>query len=180
MKRVIAKRLYLLVIALILCFGFLFSTIFVNHDTNAYAQVTTENNKMVRQDFIEESTSDSLNNEENYHYSRGIDSEFMIKNVNGNVSVEGGKIVLCFEDKTLNVPNFDFYRIMDKNGETRFYQADTITDDEDCSAFVYIGIFLASKINEKNAIMNLQYGIEEILTLYNIKVVLTGSQVSYF
>lgn len=173
------KKGSLFFIAFILCIGLVLSTVFTGTFASAQAEEFVDNKTFSQQDLDASSVSD-LNNGGNYYYSRGIEPKFIIKDIDGNISILD-EVILSFEDELVIIPDFDFYRIVDENDETMYYQADTATVKDECSPFAYIGIFLPSLISgEENVVMYVQYGVEETLTLNNIRVVLDDSEFDYF
>lgn len=178
-KNEILKKVKLLVITLILCISSTASTLFTGKTVNVNTE-ETKNNKISQQVLEEKSALQNLDNMENYHYTKTKEPEFLIKDVDGSISIKEN-VVISFEGTSIILPNFNYYRILDMNNETRFYQADTIVENETYGAFVYIGIFLPSiEVNEDHYVMYLQYGVEETLTLNNIKILLSELEFSYF
>lgn len=143
-------------------------------------QKVAENNKISQLYSDNELNAQNSNNGENYNYSKAIAPKFKIEDALGTILISE-QVILSFENEEIAVPNFNYYRIIDKNNETRFYIADTAEDKEMQSNFAYIGIFLPSaEINEENIVMNFQYGVAETMTLKNVKVVLSESELAYF
>ncbi|MCM1197050.1 MAG: hypothetical protein NC310_08300 [Roseburia sp.] len=178
MNKNIIKKGKLFIITLLVVLAFF--ALFTGKTMSMHAEEETKSNKISQQVFGDESTIQTLNNIENYHYSNAIDPKFIIKDVDGTISITE-EIVVEFEGEKVVIPNFNFYRIIDANNETRFYQADTITDNPAHSAFAYIGILPPSiELNSENYVMYLQYGVEEILTLNNVKIVLNELEFDYF
>lgn len=173
------KKGSLFFIAFILCIGLVLSTGFTGTFASAQAEEFVDNKTFSQQDLDASSVSD-LNNGGNYYYSRGIEPKFTIRDIDGNISISD-KVILSFEDELVIIPDFDFYRIVDENDETMYYQADTAAVEDECSPFAYIGIFLPSSISRvEDVVMYVQYGVEETLILNNVKIVLDDSKFDYF
>lgn len=178
MRNNIIKKSKLLVITFI--FVLVFFAFFTEQSVSVYAEEETKNNKITQQASSENTTIQTLNNVGKYNYSKLSDPKFIIKDAAGTISISED-VVIRFEGKTIVIPNFNYYRIIDINNETRFYQADTVTDNVAYSAFAYIGILLPSiELNSENYVMHLHYGVEETLTLYNVKIVLNELEFTYF
>lgn len=173
MKKNIISKAKLFVVVLILI---LVSLTFSGKTVSASAE-GTKNNEQLSEN---QSNIQSMVSTENYRYSKAKDPKFIIKDVDGTIAISE-EVIVRFEEKVVVVPNFNFYHILDSNYETRFYQADTITDNPDYSAFAYIGIFLPSiEVNEDHIVMYLQYGVAETMTLYNVKIILNNLEFDYF
>lgn len=116
---------------------------------------------------------------QNYRF-KAPSGRFLVKDVDGQVEI-GFPVRLNFDSKAITIPNFDYYRVVDSEGKTLFYQADTANLRWKDSPFVYVGItanFSNSGISQWN--MNVQYGDSFQLVLFNINASLSPAQFSFF
>ena len=114
--------------------------------------------------------------EESYSYTPPGEGKFLIENTEGSISIENGNAVLQFANRTVTIPAFDYYKIVDKNGNLRFYQADVAKNPIQATNFVYIAIYADDSaytihIHYKNIIEN---------KLYNMVIPLTQEQLLHF
>ncbi len=111
-----------------------------------------------------------------YSYTPPGEGAFLIENTDGALSITNDNAVLQFDNRTVTIPAFDYYKIVDKNGKLRFYQADVAKNPIQAVNFVYIAIYAEDSaytihIHYKNIIEN---------KLYNMVIPLTQAQFLYF
>ena len=63
-----------------------------------------------------------------YSYTPPGEGAFIIEDTEGTLSVTNDSAVLQFGGRTVTIPAFDYYKVVDKNGNFRFYQADVAKD----------------------------------------------------
>ena len=125
-------------------------------------------------EFLENEVSSG---QDGYTYHAPKPGLFMIENASGVLSVTHGTPTIQFANATVNLPSVDYYKIVDKNGTLRFYQADVLEDPALAGNFMYIAIYVDS---DAAYTFHVQYlnPIEE--RMYNIVVPLSLEQFAFF
>lgn len=166
------------IIALIFCFGLFF--LLVNLlETRSFLETDEISSNCVDTSSID-SEVESLNPSENYSYCE-LPIEFDLKNTFGNIEITENHILLTFEGMIVEIPQFKYYRIKDKKGNTRYFQADTYLEGLQDSPFALIAIYLPSYDYDANVYtMIIQYGDADLRILYNVKLSLKSFEVEYF
>lgn len=116
------------------------------------------------------------NVESNYTYSEPDNPLFLIKNVDGVLYFLNNVAYIAFQNYSLSIPNFDLYKIVDTEGNLRFYQADVSKNSSIDNPFAFLSIYL----EEDYYIMYVQYGVEAEFVLYNIRISLTSEQFNLY
>ena len=57
------------------------------------------------------------------------DLDYSIENLNGEIEIIQDRIIVFFDSYQIDISKFDFYKIIDNNGQIRYFQADTDTKD---------------------------------------------------
>lgn len=173
------KRIYLSILIALLIFA-LICGIFIGIENKyiVYAdEISVEENELVH-----DSVSNSVNevdyniNNENYHYSQQ-EAEFEIVNADGSVAIDDC-IIVNYGNVSVELPMFDYYRVLDCNGNVRFFQADTLKD-EYIEKFAFVGLYLPSidfDIDKYTFVV--QYFSNN--KLFNITVLLDSNRVEFF
>lgn len=125
---------------------------------------------------LSEIDTELLSNDGSYSYTAPDDGSFLIENVIGAISVSDGIATIEFDDRTVSIPSFAYYKILDPSGSLRFYQADVLKDPDQAGDFVYIGLYLE---NESDYSIHVNYWDTEN-KLYNIIISLTQAQFLFF
>jgi len=113
----------------------------------------------------------------NYTYTAPTAGSFLIRNATGAISVVDGTPIIEFAEYVVAFPNFDYYKVVDTDGEVRFYQADVLKDETQANNFVYIAIHIE---NNTTYSIHVQYNAEDENKWYNVTAPLTDEQFSYF
>jgi len=124
--------------------------------------------------FENDIATENVNN--NYTYSAPEEPLFLIENADGVLNIINNAVYIAFNNYSLEIPDFDFYKIVDMDGSLRFYQADVSKNPIINEPYAYIGIYPETE----NFIMYVQYGIEEELLLYNVRIPLTDEQTNFY
>lgn len=157
--------------SLFLMFVFLFfmtATAFAMPD---YGMETEKNN-----DYIE-NQDDILLTEGNYFYSAPKAGDFSIESFAGTVSITDETPFIEFDNQMVRIPSFVFYKLVDVNGNVRFYQADVFENPNQISGFAYIGIYIDDGPSYS---LHVHYTVDVESKLYNVLVPLTEEQFLFF
>ena len=111
-----------------------------------------------------------------YKYVVPQSANFFNEPLEGKAYLSQGKIILTFNETTLTIPNFDFYRLLDAQDDFMFYQADVIDDTKQNGEYAYVAL-----LPNRNSTyeLNVHYGVEEIRTLYLINAPVTEAIVNF-
>lgn len=133
--------------------------------------------EFIATDSSSESNNTILSDEGNYTYTPPASDSFLVENVTGTISITSDSPIISFSDFILNVPSFDYYKVVDHNDNLRFYQADVFKDPTQTNNFVYIAIYVESSTAYK---LHIQYRDDAQHKLYNIVAPLTENIFLYF
>lgn len=144
---------------------------------NYISEIT--NDSYIKSDDIYPENDISINNAgNNYTYSEPTEPLFLIKNVDGILNLLNDVAYITFQNHSFIIPNFDIYKIVNLEGNLRFYQADVSKDPSINTAYAFLSIYPDFESNQYT--MYVQYGIEEERVLYNIRTPLTTEQLNFY
>ena len=121
--------------------------------------------------------NDISSGQDGYTYNAPKPGAFVIENSFGFLSIVEGVLLLQFAGLTVRLPSVDYYRIVYKNDNLRYYQADVLEIQSQISDFVYIGIYVE---NGTTYTLHAQYMSDDGGKMYNIIAPLTGEQFIFF
>ncbi len=113
----------------------------------------------------------------NYTYSAPNGGDFLIRNAVGVISITDNVPTILFDNYSVTFPTFDYYRIVDTSGNTRFYQADVLKNPTQTNNFAYIGLYVEDGPTYS---IHVQYIISVDNAMYNITAPLTQEQFMCF
>lgn len=159
-----------------LCSLFLVFVLLFSMTTTTFA-VSDSDSKVAESNMLYELEDALLSSEGGYSYTAPDAGSFLIESVTGAVSITNEVAAIEFRNCIVPMPSFDYYKIVDNNGDLRFYQADVSKDPDQISNFAYIGLYI-----EDGPVysIHIHYAIEAENKLYNIKAPLTQDQFLYF
>lgn len=131
----------------------------------------------IQEEFISDDTATTSSDTANYTYTAPLAGDFVVKNVSGEFSLVNNVPTVRFQGLMLTIPAFDYYKIVDSNGNLRFYQADVLNEPSYTLGFAYISIYVEY---ENLYSMHVQYLCEAEGKLYNIHIILSAQQFQYF
>ena len=109
------------------------------------------------------------------------DLDYSIENLNGEIEIIQDRIIVFFDSYQIDISKFDFYKIIDNNGQIRYFQADTDTKDILDNPFGLIIIYLPSAdYRHKDYTMEILYGNAVEKEVYNVTVILEDNEIGYF
>ena len=94
--------------------------------TTVFTDAASLSPKIDETDSVELSENEISFGQGGYTYNAPDPGKFLIENTFGTISIANGMPVLRFDDHTVTLPFVDFYTIVDKNGNLRYYQADVL------------------------------------------------------
>ena len=139
--------------------------------------MSNSNLKVAESDTLLELEDAVLSGEGGYSYTAPKTGNFLIESVSGAVSIANGNLVVEFGSQIVTVSSFDYYKVVDQNGNVRFYQADVSKDPTQTNDFVYIGLYVEDGSDYS---IHIHYGVDTENKLYNIMAPLTEEQFLYF
>lgn len=119
----------------------------------------------------------ALSSDSGYTYSAPSEGAFLIKRRTGSIVISDNIPTLQFDDYSVAIPTFDYYRVVNQNGNTRFYQADVTKDPTQVHNFVFIAIYIENSCEYS---MHIHYFVNEENVLYSIISSLTEQQFLHF
>lgn len=112
-----------------------------------------------------------------YTYNPPAPGNFLIENENGTLTIANETLVLHYGSNAVSLPMVTFYKIVDKNDNLRYYQADTLADPTQCGDFVYIALYVEKGTDY---ILHVQQMVDFGKKMCNIVAELSAEQYSYF
>lgn len=157
--------------SLFLVFVLLFSTA-----TTTFA-VSDSGSKAEENDILHKLENGIISSEGGYNYTAPDSGNFLIESVTGAISITNEIAAIEFGNLIVPIPSFDYYKIVDHNGDFRFYQADVSKYPNQTSNFAYIGLYIEDGPTYS---IHVHYAVGTENKLYNIMVPLTQEQFLYF
>ena len=106
------------------------------------------------------------------------DLDYSIENLNGEIEIIQDRIIVFFDSYQIDISKFDFYKIIDNNGQIRYFQADTDTKDILDNPSGLIIIYLPSAdYRHKDYTMEIVYGNAVEKEVYNVTVILEDNEI---
>ena len=145
--------------------------------TTVIADAASVSPKVEESDYVAVLENEGSSGQSGYTYNAPEPGEFLIENAFGTISIADGTPVLQFAGYTVTMPSVDYYKIVDNNGNLRYYQADVLINQTIVGNFVYIAIYVENGIDYT---LHIQYMIETGEKMYNTVVPLSAEQYAYF
>lgn len=144
--------------------------------STAYATANSDL-EIVENDASVELEDTVLSGEGNYSYTTPDAGMFLIESVAGVILIANELPVIEFDNQTISIPSFDYYKVVDPNGNLRFYQADVLKNPLESNNFVYVALYV-----EDGSVysIHIHYWVATENKLYNIMTSLTEEQFLYF
>lgn len=146
-------------------------------NTTLTADAASPSPKIEEAGYVDILENEISSGQDGYTYNAPKPGAFVIENSSGILSITEGVLLLQFAGRAVALPSVDYYKIVDKNDNIRYYQADVLEIQPQISDFVYIGIYVE---NGTTYTLHVQYMSDGEEKMYNIVVPLSTEQFAFF